>query len=244
MNKKIHLKFFGWCVHALTATAGVLGVLTLYEIHEHDFITAFWLMGITILIDAVDGSLARLFKVEQTIPHIDGALLDNTVDFINYVITPCFFLYVSYLLLPDYKHAIIAFIVLASAYQFCQKDAKTSDHFFKGFPCYWNLIVFYEFIYQGTQLFNSVILLGFALMVFIPIKYIYPSRVQYISNRMSIRVGFLALSIIYGFITFLLLYTYPNTFNWLIYYTQFYIALYFLFSFYRNLKPLPIKSRK
>ena len=137
-----------WAVHAFTASATYVGVLTLFKIYKHQYLHALWLMGITVFIDAVDGSFARLVSVKKVLPKIDGALLDNIVDYLNYVITPCFFLLVKPDMLPTtYAIAIVIAITITSSYQFCQSDAKTPDHFFKGFPCYWNFTVFYMFIF-------------------------------------------------------------------------------------------------
>lgn len=119
-----------WLVHLFTASAAILGLFTLYAIYHGDYIAAFWLMGTTIIIDSLDGTLARFCGVKQVVPRIDGALLDNIVDFLNYVITPAFFLLVSNIL-PNYWEALVASVmVLSSAYQFTQADAKTDDHFF------------------------------------------------------------------------------------------------------------------
>ncbi|MDI1352352.1 MAG: phosphatidylcholine synthase, partial [bacterium] len=118
-----------WAVHIFTASAACIGVFTLAKIYQHEYIFALWLMALTVFIDAVDGSLARLVNVKKILPKIDGALLDNIMDYLNYVITPCFFLLVKPEMLPqEYALFIIAAITITSAYQFCQDDAKTPDH--------------------------------------------------------------------------------------------------------------------
>ncbi|GAG87853.1 unnamed protein product, partial [marine sediment metagenome] len=87
-----------WLVHLFTASGAILGLLTLFMTFRGEYITAFWLMGATIVIDSLDGTLARFIGVKQVVPQIDGALLDNIVDYLNYVITPTFFILVSNLL--------------------------------------------------------------------------------------------------------------------------------------------------
>lgn len=79
-----------WSVHVFTASAACIGVFSLVKMYEQQYIFALWLMLITVVIDAVDGSLARLFNIKEILPQIDGALLDNIVDYLNYVITPVF----------------------------------------------------------------------------------------------------------------------------------------------------------
>ena len=177
-------RWTAWAVHILTASATVIGLMTLNAIHRHQFINALWLMGIAIMIDAIDGTLARFFNVKKLAPKIDGALLDNIVDFLNYVITPCFFLLIEpHMLDKPYEWLVLTCVLLSSTYQFTQNDAKTADHFFKGFPCYWNIVIFYLFIFNTPSLLNAIVLIGLSIMVFIPIKYVYPSRLDYLTTE-------------------------------------------------------------
>ena len=81
----------GWLVHMFTASGACIGVLSLLAIYEGKDMHALWLMAAAILIDSVDGMFARLVKIQDVVPEIDGALLDNIVDFVNYTIVPCFF---------------------------------------------------------------------------------------------------------------------------------------------------------
>src|SRR3990167_9832868 len=141
-------RYIGWGIHAFTATGACIGLLSLLAIYEHHFVQALWLMSAAILIDAVDGMFARMIKIKQVVPEIDGALLDNIVDFVNYTIVPCFFLLVTHLLPAYWRMLCVMAITFSSAYQFTQVDAKTTDHFFKGFPSYWNIAVFYLFFWQ------------------------------------------------------------------------------------------------
>ena len=155
----------GWLVHAFTASGAFVGILALYAIYQHKFLIALWMMCIAIVIDAVDGVLARLIQIKSAVPNIDGALLDNIVDFFNYTIVPAFFLLVTHLIPEDWRFFCVIVIILSSSYQFTQMDAKTSDHFFKGFPSYWNIAVFYLFFWQMSVWTNLVILLVLALLL-------------------------------------------------------------------------------
>jgi phosphatidylcholine synthase len=92
------------------------------------------------------------------------------------VFVPAVFVWRS-LLVPDaWAVPVTSAMLLSSAYGFNRDDAKTSDHFFTGFPSYWNLVVFYLFLMRGSQVANAVVLLALAVFVFIPIRYLYPSR--------------------------------------------------------------------
>jgi phosphatidylcholine synthase len=91
-------------------------------------------------INSVDGTLARAFGVAEVLPGIDGRRLDDLVDYLNYVIVPAVFM-VSSDALPGWGWAALP--VLASAYGFSQREAKTDDDFFLGFPSYWNVVAIY-----------------------------------------------------------------------------------------------------
>ncbi|MDI9819447.1 MULTISPECIES: phosphatidylcholine synthase [unclassified Legionella] len=228
-----------WAVHAFTASAACVGVLTLVKIYQHEYVHALWLMAIAVVIDAVDGTLARLVRVKSVLPKIDGTLLDNIVDYLNYVITPCFFLYVKPDMLPSgYLLFIIIAITITSSYQFCQADAKTPDHFFKGFPCYWNIAVFYMFIFDTSMYTNAWILSILCIMIFVPIKYVYPSRLDYLTRYRALKIMMHIFSLIYGVSSALVLWSYPSIdYIWL-FLSLSYVIMYLVLSIYRTYSPI------
>ncbi len=233
-----------YMVHLLTACSAVLGLMSIYAVHENQFLWALWLMGFASVIDAIDGTLARALNVAKVLPHIDGALLDNLCDFIVYVIAPMFFLLAIKILPPGWELIVVSIIVLTSAYQFSQTDAKTSDHFFKGFPCYWNIVALYLFLYQGNPWGNMVILLVLAGLIFVPIKYIYPSRVDNLFSEHQLRCLVFIASAIYYVVNFGLIATYPKPHPLLVIYAGFYVSSYIILSVYRTLYPLVLRKRK
>jgi phosphatidylcholine synthase len=213
------------------------------KIYQGEYTQALWLMGLTVVIDALDGTLARLMHVKTVLPSMDGALLDNLVDFVNYVITPCFFLLVKpNMLSPTYALWIIAAITLTSSYQFCQSDAKTPDHFFKGFPCYWNIAVFYMVILNTSMILNSWILVIFCVLVFVPVKYVYPSRLDYLTESKTLKTIMHISSIIYAISAIFILIDYPNTNLFWLSISLGYVLMYIALSFYRTYSPM-IKAK-
>ena len=230
--------FVAYMVHAFTALGAVLGLLTLYAIYKQEYILTFWYMAGTIVIDAVDGTLARLVDIKKIAPRIDGELLDNIIDYLNYVITPAFFLMTADLLPPSWILVVPALVVLASAYQFTQSDAKTADHFFKGFPDYWNIVVFYLFVWHTSPQLNVWLLLALVVLVFVPIKYVYPSRMEYVTGSNNLRHILLLATILWGIVTAAMLVTYPQINPWFNYYSFGYCAFYALLSLYRTFIPM------
>jgi phosphatidylcholine synthase len=166
---------FAWAVHFLTASGAVLGVLALLAVAEGDFPRAVLLMLATLAIDSVDGTLARRFRVAEILPSIDGRRLDDLVDYLNYVIVPAVFMVASGAL-PGWGWAALP--VLASAYGFSQQQAKTDDNFFLGFPSYWNVVAIYLWQLDLSPALSVALVAVLALAVFIPLKYVYPSRMH------------------------------------------------------------------
>src|SRR5436190_23138753 len=116
-------------------------------------------MALSVIVDATDGTLARAARVKQLIPRFDGDRLEDIIDYANYVIVPCFFLLYANVLPRQDAAWIAALPLIASAYGFCQREAKTADHYFLGFPSYWNIIVFYVFVLQTPRWVNGFIII-------------------------------------------------------------------------------------
>jgi phosphatidylcholine synthase len=166
-----------WLVHALTAGGAVLAYLALEASGAGDLRTAFLLLAATTAIDAVDGALARLAQVKTRLPFFDGARLDDIVDYLTFVFVPVWVLRTAGAL-PEGPAGLVpvAAVLLSSAYGFSRTDAKTTDHFFTGFPSYWNIVALYMIALGLPAAANAAILLAFAVLVFVPIGYVYPSR--------------------------------------------------------------------
>jgi phosphatidylcholine synthase len=166
-----------WLVHAFTASGVVLAYLALESIVQGAVRDAFLYLAIATAVDSVDGVLARLARVKERTPQFDGALLDNIIDYLTFTLVPVFLLRQQRLLPDDPAGiAIAAAVLLSSAYGFCRTDAKTPDHFFTGFPSYWNIVALYMVALGTSPLTNGIVLLICVALVFVPIGYVYPSR--------------------------------------------------------------------
>jgi len=169
----------GAAVHLYTASGSVLGLLIVLAAFEGEVETALWLGLATLFVDGTDGMLARRFRVKETIPWFDGARLDDIVDYLTYVFAPVVLLWTTGHL-PDgaLGWILAALPLLASCYQFCRVDAKTSDHFFLGFPSYWNVVAFYVIVLDLSHLVTGGTIAVLTVLVFVPIRYLYPSRMR------------------------------------------------------------------
>jgi phosphatidylcholine synthase len=169
-------KAAAWGVHLLTASSAPAGVLAILAAERHDAAAAMGWMAYTVAIDSIDGTLARAVGVKQVLPYFDGTRLDDLVDYFTYVVVPALFLLHLDLLPASVAVPVALCPVLASAYGFCRTDAKTADHYFTGFPSYWNIVAFYLYTLGWPRAVNAAILVVLAVAVFVPIRYVYPSR--------------------------------------------------------------------
>ena len=165
-----------WGVHLLTASSAPAGVLAVLAAERGDAARSMGWMAYTIAIDSIDGTLARAVEVKRVLPFFDGTRLDDLVDYFTYVIVPALFL-VHFPLLPAGAAVPVALCpVLASAYGFCRTDAKTPDHYFTGFPSYWNIVAFYVYALGWPPAVNAAVVVLLSIAVFVPVRYVYPSR--------------------------------------------------------------------
>ena len=164
-------KALAWGVHLFTATGAVWGFLAIRAIFVQEWKTAIIWMGLALFVDGFDGIFARWLDVKTYASEIDGALLDNILDYFNYVVVPALFLIEAELLPSGFAMAGAIAILLTSAYQFTQVDAKTdstSEYFFKGFPDYWNVMVIYMLVLGLNHWLNLGLLLTFQHSGFCP----------------------------------------------------------------------------
>jgi len=213
-----------WGVHLFTATGAIWGFLSLLAIFDHNWPRMILWIIIAMLVDGFDGMLARWADVKTYARGIDGALLDNILDYLNYVVVPALFLVEAEVLPYGTRLIGACAILLTSAYQFTQIDAKTDDHHFKGFPSYWNVMALYMLLMNLPQWLNLGFLVLFNILVFVPVKYIYPSRNSYL-RRLT-----LILTYIYGALGIWGLLLYPNQPKWIIWISLFYVVYYIVLS--------------
>ncbi len=166
-------------VHVYTASGVVLALLMVHWSYQGRVEAVLWLFLAAMVIDGTDGFLARRFRVKAVTPNFDGALLDNIVDYITYAFAPMVLLWANGYLPSGTAGGVVAAVpLLASCYQFCRIDAKTDDNFFLGFPSYWNVVAFYAVVLSFDTVTTTVVIAVLTVLVFVPVKYVYPSRTE------------------------------------------------------------------
>jgi phosphatidylcholine synthase len=185
-------RLIGLSVHLFTASGAALGLIALFLAADGRFAAMFAWLGAALVIDAVDGALARRFKVTETAPFIDGVALDLVVDFLNYVVTPLVALWRSGLMPPVLAGAVCALVCASSALYFADRRMKTKDYWFRGFPALWNIVVFYLLVLRPPAAVSLALVVAAAAFMFVPVVFVHPLRVQ------RLRVATIAVTIFWG----------------------------------------------
>jgi phosphatidylcholine synthase len=193
-----------WLVHLYTASGAVLAFLAVREVFESDYRAAFFWLALQVVVDATDGILARWVRVSERLPWFNGAKLDDIVDYLAYVFVPALIVWQAVLVPEAWAGTVAASMLLSSAFGFNREDAKTADHFFTGFPSYWNIVVFYLLIGGWPLRVNAAVLMTLVLLVFVPIRYVYPTRTR------AWRVPTNALGALWGVAILAMLWQYPT----------------------------------
>lgn len=209
-------------VHILTASGVILGFWSVILILQNDAPNALRVLALAAFIDAIDGTLARRVDVQKHTPYIDGALIDNMVDYLTWVFIPIFWAW-SFL---DIHFVVGAGVMLSSMFGFAHASAKTPDQFFRGFPSYWNIVILYLYLLDPGVVISSVVLLVLAVLVLSPVKFVYPSRTKVFQKTT------LLLSLPYIVMLVVMLWYLDNTPLWLVLVSLYYPAYYVIISGY------------
>ena len=167
-----------WLAHLYTASSALFAFFATKAVVEHRYREAFAWLAVTVFVDATDGVLARWARVSTRLPWFNGSKLDDIIDYLTYVFIPALIVWRAILVPDRWTTVVVASMLLSSAFGFNRDDAKTDDHFFTGFPSYWNIVVFYLYLAGWSPVVNGLVLLTCAALVFVPIRYVYPSRTR------------------------------------------------------------------
>ena len=164
-------------VHIFTAMgAGVALIALLEAVREHWAAMFAWL-GVALVIDAVDGPIARRLDVTRVQPDWSGEVLDLVVDFVTYVFVPAYAITASGLLLPLAAPLLGAGVVISGALYFADRRMKTADNHFRGLPALWNAAAFYLFLLHLPPALSSLVVAALIALTFVPFNVVHPLRV-------------------------------------------------------------------
>jgi phosphatidylcholine synthase len=166
-----------FAVHVFTASGAACALLALMAAAGSDWPQMFAWLGVALIVDGVDGTLARRLRVAEVLPRWSGDVLDFVVDYTTYVFVPAYAITIGGILPASVAVPLGLIIVVTSAIYFADRRMKTSDSYFRGFPALWNIVAFYLFLLKPAPWFAALAVLVLAAATFAPVYFLHPVRV-------------------------------------------------------------------
>jgi phosphatidylcholine synthase len=166
-----------FAVHIFTACGAGLALLALLAAVRANWPLMFFWLAIALFIDGIDGTFARALRVRDVLPRWSGDILDFVVDILTYVFVPAYAIAAGALLPPALATPLGIVIVVTGAIYFADRQMKTADHYFRGFPALWNAVAFYLFLLRLPPWLAAAAVAALAVLTFVPFKFVHPMRV-------------------------------------------------------------------
>lgn len=168
-----------WGVHALTMTGIVWALLAMIALFNQDLVAMWGWLGVALVVDGLDGTLARRAKVSERIPWFDGVVLDMVVDYLTWTFIPALFMFWHLPWGPRPVDLVMLIVIcVSSLFCYCNKQMKSSDHYFVGFPAAWNVVAVYMWLLGTPALFNVIATLVLVVLTVTPVVFLHPFRVR------------------------------------------------------------------
>ena len=178
MSSRRNRVLSAWAVHAFTLTGVIWATLALLALFDDDPKLMWLYLGIALVVDGVDGTLARKAEVRTYAPHFDGVILDSIIDYLTWTLIPALFLFRTGLL-GEGALAVILLLLIAVSSMFCYANTKmkTGDYYFLGFPAAWNVVALAIWLLDAGTAVNAITVVVLALLTWAPIAFVHPLRV-------------------------------------------------------------------
>ncbi len=167
-------------IHVFTACGAALAFLALILATGGHWAGMFFCLGIALVVDGIDGPLARAFRVTEALPRWSGESLDFVVDFVTYVFVPAYAIAASGFLPDELAIPAGLVVVITGALYFADREMKTRDNYFRGFPAVWNFAAFYLYLLEPPAWVAASMVVVLAALTFAPIRFVHPLRVKHL----------------------------------------------------------------
>jgi phosphatidylcholine synthase len=164
-------------VHVFTALGAGIALIAMLEAVREHWTSMFGWLGAALIVDAIDGPIARRLDVVRLQPNWSGDILDLVVDFLTYVFVPAYAITASGMLLPLAAPVLGIGIVVSGALYFADRRMKASDNHFRGFPALWNAAAFYLFLLHMPPALSTLAVAVLIALTFVPFHVLHPFRV-------------------------------------------------------------------
>lgn len=168
-----------WAVHALTMSGIVWACLALLALLRGDVLAMWGWLAVALVVDGLDGTLARRAEVSARVPWFDGVALDTVVDYLTWTFIPALFLFRYVPFGPEPLPLVMMLLInISSLFCYCNRGMKTSDYYFVGFPAAWNIVAVYLWLLDTGPVFNWAVTVILAALTLAPIEFLHPFRVR------------------------------------------------------------------
>jgi phosphatidylcholine synthase len=167
-----------FAVHVFTACGAACALLALVAAVRADWAPMFAWLGLAVVIDGIDGTLARRLRVAELLPRWSGDMLDFVVDFATYVFVPAYAMASGGVLPSTVALALGLVVTVTGALYFADRRMKTADSYFRGFPALWNVVAFYLFLLKPQPWLGAFVVVALAAATFAPVHFVHPVRVS------------------------------------------------------------------
>ena len=169
-----------FAVHVFTACGAACGFLALLAAVRQAWPEMFAWLGIAAIIDGIDGTFARWLRVAELLPRWSGDVLDLVVDILTYVFVPAYAIAASGLLPPSLATALGLLVAVTGSLYFADRQMKTPDYYFRGFPALWNVAAFYLFVLKPPPWLGASAIVVLAILTFVPVHFVHPVRIAHL----------------------------------------------------------------
>jgi phosphatidylcholine synthase len=169
-----------FAVHIFTACGAACALLALIAAVGADWPKMFVWLGVALVIDGVDGTFARRLRTAELLPRWSGDVLDLVVDILTYVFVPAYAIATGGLLPKLLAIPLGALIVVTGSLYFADRQMKTSDYYFRGFPALWNVAAFYLFLLKLPPWLGALAVVALAALTFVPFHVVHPIRISHL----------------------------------------------------------------
>jgi phosphatidylcholine synthase len=167
-----------FAVHIFTSVGAALALAALVYAVDSRWTAMFLCLGLALIVDGIDGTMARYFNVAHVLPRWSGDVLDLVVDFVTYVFVPAYAIAAGPVLPSPFGLPAGAMIVVTGALYFADRNMKFADHYFRGFPALWNAAAFYLFLVKPNPWVALAVVAALGILTFSPFKFLHPMRVK------------------------------------------------------------------
>jgi phosphatidylcholine synthase len=183
-------------IHALTVTGILAGMAALVAVLDKAPTSAVVWLIVALIIDGIDGPIARKWLSDSEVPRFDGYILDLVIDYVTCVIVPAAFMWqfgvVSH---GNLGKIAIASVIGSSALWFSQNEIESSEHYFRGFPASWNMVIPTLWLLDAGPSVNISITLLLSVLTLSNIEFAHTIKVERLRkvNVISMTVWVIAL---------------------------------------------------